>query len=207
MTAQSTPDMSVSVAAGTCYKADGTRFNFPSAVTLAATADATNPRIDIVYVPLACERISPELLALPLPRLQRLRTALYWLKSAWRRAQRPVAAASIASRKKGLFVEDWITPTLINGSTHKAGRPLQYRKTRSDMLEIPRTDRKLPRSIRGVYDASGRLSSTYYYGYCRHSRWINDSNWGCARWQRITIRRRGKLRTDGRHSNPFDVGG
>ena len=138
VTAQSTPDMSVSVAAGTCYKADGTRFNFPSAVTLAATAaDATNPRIDIVYVSTAGVRtyLAGTAGATPAaPATPTDGTLLAEISVA--AGATTVAAASIASRKKGLFVEDWITPTLINGSTHKAGRPLQYRKTRSDMLEF-----------------------------------------------------------------------
>lgn len=51
VTAQETPDMTVNVAAGTIYMANGTRFTPVANAALAVTAaDATNPRIDIVYV-------------------------------------------------------------------------------------------------------------------------------------------------------------
>jgi len=51
VTAQSTPNMTVSVATGTIYMADGTRYT-PTANTALAVnaADVTNSRIDIVYV-------------------------------------------------------------------------------------------------------------------------------------------------------------
>lgn len=51
VTAQDTPDMTVKVATGTIYMANGTRFTPVASAALAVTAaDATNPRIDIVYV-------------------------------------------------------------------------------------------------------------------------------------------------------------
>ncbi|MCE5342313.1 MAG: phage baseplate upper protein [Eubacteriales bacterium] len=49
--AQSTPNMTVNVASGVLYKADGTRQAPTANAALAVTAaDATNPRIDIVYI-------------------------------------------------------------------------------------------------------------------------------------------------------------
>lgn len=48
---QTTPDMTVKVSAGTIYMANGDRFTPSAVASLAVTAaDATNPRIDIVYV-------------------------------------------------------------------------------------------------------------------------------------------------------------
>ena len=49
--AQTTPNMTVKVSAGVAYMSNGTRYA-PSAVasTAVATADATNPRIDIIYL-------------------------------------------------------------------------------------------------------------------------------------------------------------
>ena len=49
--AQGTPDMTVAVSAGVAYLATGTRFAVDAVPALAVTAaDATNPRIDLVYL-------------------------------------------------------------------------------------------------------------------------------------------------------------
>ena len=51
VTAQATPNMTVNVATGTVHMANGVRFTPAANSALAVTAaDATNPRIDIVYV-------------------------------------------------------------------------------------------------------------------------------------------------------------
>lgn len=117
VTAQSTPDMSVSVAAGTGYRADGTRFNFPSAVTLPATAaDATNPRIDIVYVSTAGVRTYLAGTAAATPAAPATPTGGTLLAEISVAAEATtILTADIKARKKGLLTDDWIYPTLRNG--------------------------------------------------------------------------------------------
>lgn len=49
-TAQDEPDMSVNVSSGTIYMANGDRFEVVADTMNVIEADATNPRIDIIYI-------------------------------------------------------------------------------------------------------------------------------------------------------------
>lgn len=167
VTAQSTPDMSVSVAAGTCYKADGTRFNFTSAETLAATAaDATNPRIDIVYVSTAGVRtyLAGTAAATPAaPATPTGGTLLAEISVA--AAATTIVAANIVAKKKGLWTEDWITPTLLNGWTSVVGETVQYRKHANGLVELRGSLRKSELSGIAFYLLLGyRPPQTLYAG-------------------------------------------
>ena len=117
VSAQTTPDMTVKVSAGVAYTATGIRYAPSAVASLAVTAaNATNPRIDIVYLSSAgvitylagTAAATPSAPATPTGGLRLAEISVAAGATS-------IAAANIAARKKGLLDEDWITPTLING--------------------------------------------------------------------------------------------
>ena len=128
--AQSTPDMTVQVSAGVAYMSNNTRYAPATVASLAVTAaDATNPRIGIVY--LSSEGVVSYLAgtAAATPAAPATPTGGLLLAEINVAANATtVAAANITLRKKGLWTEDWITPTLLNGSAHDPTNIVKYQK-------------------------------------------------------------------------------
>ena len=116
---QGSPNMSVSVGAGVCYKADGTRIAYDSAATLAVNAaHATNPRIDIVYVSSSGVRAYLAGTPATVPAAPTVPSGGIMLATIGVPAGTTVIAGyMITDRRKSLWVEDWIYPTLISGFT------------------------------------------------------------------------------------------
>lgn len=117
VTAQGTPNMTVAVAAGTCYLPSGRRF-IPTAVSALAinAADVTNGRIDIVYVDVqgnvtylaGTAAASPSARALPTGGLMLAEISVAAGVTS-------IAAANIQLRRKNLLTEDRIKPTMLTG--------------------------------------------------------------------------------------------
>ena len=138
VTAQSTPNMTVSVATGTIYMANGDRFTPAANTALAVTAaDATNPRIDIVYVNSSgviaylagTAAASPAAPSVPTggQKLAEISVAA---------GATTIVAANIADRRKNLRTEAWITPTLINGWTVINDNYIKYMKDADGFVHI-----------------------------------------------------------------------
>lgn len=125
---QTVADMTVKVSAGIIYMASGTRFT-PSAVAVQAVdaADATNPRIDIIYVNSSgvVSYLAGTAGATPsapsVPAGGQLIAEISVAANAT-----TVVTANIAMRQKKMWVNDWITPTLINGWAYEY-TPVRYR--------------------------------------------------------------------------------
>lgn len=128
--AQSTPNMTVSVATGTIYMANGDRFTPATNTALAVTAaDATYSRIDIVYVN------SSGVIAYLAGTAAASPTAPSVPTGGQKLAEITVAAgataitsAMLVNRQKTLWNGEWIYPTLINGAAADANNPIRYRK-------------------------------------------------------------------------------
>lgn len=117
VSAQSTPDMTVKVSAGVYYKSDGTRYAPAAVASVAITpADVTNPRIDIIYLSSAgaitylagTPAASP---SAPTPPAG----AQLLAEISVAANQTTIQTANITVRKKGLWMEDWISATLLAG--------------------------------------------------------------------------------------------
>lgn len=118
VTQQATPNMTVKVATGTIYMVNGTRWTPAANNALAVTdADATNPRIDIVYVNLSgvisylagTPASTPSQPSTPAGG-QLLATILVTA------GKTSILTADISDRRSLIGLEtSWITPTLING--------------------------------------------------------------------------------------------
>ena len=132
VTQQTVADMTVKVATGTIYMADGTRFTPTANNTLAVTtADATNPRIDIVYVNSSGVIAYLAGTAAASPSAPSVPTGGQLL------AQISVAANattivtdSITDKRRLNWQESWITPTLLNGwvAVDAVKTPVRYYK-------------------------------------------------------------------------------
>jgi len=130
VSAQSTPNMTVAVSGGVAYMADGTRFA-PIAVSALAinTADATNPRIDIVY--LASDGVVSYLAgteaATPVaPTVPTGGLLLSQISVA--AGATTVVTANITDMRKGLWSDAWYTPTLLNSWTTYSSKTPKYRQ-------------------------------------------------------------------------------
>jgi len=130
VTAQATPDMTVSVATGTIYMANGTRYIPAANNALAVTAaDATNPRIDIVYINssgvISClagtAGATPSVPSVPAGGMLLATISVPANDTT-------IESTQIADRSKFLWTEAWITPTLLNGYTIISGYPVGYMK-------------------------------------------------------------------------------
>ena len=129
VSAQTTPNMTVSVATGTIYMANGDRFT-PAATTAFAitAADATNPRIDIVYVNLsgAIAYLAGTVAASPtapsVPAGGQKLAEITVMAGAT-----TIVSTAIADRRKTLTGEAWITPTLLNGWKVNGQEPQYYK--------------------------------------------------------------------------------
>jgi hypothetical protein len=173
VTAQQTvADMTVKVSAGTIYMANGDRFTPAATASLAVTtADATNPRIDIVYVSstgvvsylAGTAGASPAQPATPAGG-QLLATILVTA------GKTSILTADITQRKRSLGTEDWITPTLLNGWTVGSGYAVSYRKDADGVVHLRgRVDAgsssqimALPVGYRPSYTAGFACMSTAY---------------------------------------------
>jgi hypothetical protein len=127
ITAQSTPNMTVAIAAGVCYEANGMRYAVTAVSAQAITAsDATNPRIDAIYEHRGgAYYLAGTAVASPVPpTIPSDGLLLAWVSVA--AGVTAITSAMITSKKKTLNGEDWITPTLLNGAT--ASIPVAYRK-------------------------------------------------------------------------------
>lgn len=113
---QTVADMTVKCSAGTIYMANGDRFAIDAVASIAVTAaDATNPRIDIVYVSsvgaitylAGTAAASPAAPATPAggQKIREINVAA---------GATSIVAANITDKRKFLWVEAWITPTLLN---------------------------------------------------------------------------------------------
>ncbi|MDP4117666.1 MAG: hypothetical protein Q8873_00535 [Bacillota bacterium] len=117
VSAQSTPDMTVSVATGVIFMENGRRFTPTANTALAVTAaDATNPRIDIVYVNSSgvisylagTAAASPAAPSVPTggQKLAEISVAV---------GAATIVAANIAGCRKRLWADDAIAPTTLGG--------------------------------------------------------------------------------------------
>lgn len=140
VSAQSSPNMSVSVSTGTIYMSDGTRFTPTANNALAiAAADNTNPRIDIVYVSSAgvisylagTAAVSPSAPIVPTGGQKLAEISLAANATA-------IVTDNISDRRKFFWTEAWITPTLLNGwvSVSNPFLNLKYRKTLFSRVEF-----------------------------------------------------------------------
>jgi hypothetical protein len=130
VTQQTVADMTVKVAAGTIYMANGDRFTPSANNALAVTAaDATNPRIDIVYVNSSGVIAYLAGTAAASPSAPSVPTGGQELAKITVAANATtVVAANITLRRKLMWTEDWITPTLLNGFTQYTTYTIGYRK-------------------------------------------------------------------------------
>lgn len=130
VSAQSTPNMTVSVATGTIYMANGDRFTPTANTALAITAaDTTNPRIDIVYVNSSGVISYLAGTAAASPTAPSVPTGGQLLAQITVAAgATSITSAAIADRRKNLWTEAWITPTLLNGWTENVSYPVRYFK-------------------------------------------------------------------------------
>lgn len=137
VTQQSVPDMSVRVAAGVIWMANGTRFAPIANNALAVTAaDATNPRIDIVYINSSgvIAYLAGTAAATPAQPATPAGGQLIATISVAATVT-SIVTASIADRRKNLWTEAWITPTLENGATGT----VQYRLNTMGRVEFKGT--------------------------------------------------------------------
>lgn len=130
VSAQSTPNMTVAVSGGVVYMADGTRLA-PLAVSALAinAADATNPRIDIVYLSSSGVVSCLAGLAAPTPVASTLPTGGFLLAEISVTANvTAITSAMITFKAQPLWVESPIRPTLVNGATHHSvtNDPVEY---------------------------------------------------------------------------------
>lgn len=116
VSSQATPDMTVSVASGIAYLQDGSRYSYSSATTLTvSTADATNPRIDIVYISPAgvisylagTASASPAVPATPTGGMKLAEISVAANATT-------ITSSAIADKRKYLWAEAPSTPTFIN---------------------------------------------------------------------------------------------
>lgn len=135
---QTVADMTVKVSTGTIYMANGTRFTPSAVASIAVTAaDATNPRIDIVYVSslgaisylAGTAAASPSAPAVPTGgmKLAEINVAAN---------ATTVVTANIVSKRKYMWTEDWIYPTLINGWANIGGSEIRFRKQFTGIVDI-----------------------------------------------------------------------
>lgn len=132
VTAQASPNMTVIVATGVIWMAAGTRFAPTANNALAITAaDATNPRIDIIYINSSgviaylagTPGATPAQPSTPAGG-QVIATVLVTA------GKTSILTADIADRRKNMWSEAWITPTLLNGwVAFDSERIPQYCKT------------------------------------------------------------------------------
>lgn len=134
VTQQASPDMTVRVATGIIWMASGVRFTPSANNALAVTAaDATNPRIDIVYINSSgviaylagTAAASPAQPATPAG--GQLIATIYVAAG-----DTAIGTAKIQNRRQNMWTEDWIDATLINGWSGT----LKYRKTVDNHLQI-----------------------------------------------------------------------
>ena len=135
---QTSADMTVKVSAGTIYMADGTRYTPSATATLAVTAAyATNPRIDIVYVAsngtvtylagtAAATPVQPTTPAGGMLLATILVTA----------GKTSILTADITLRRKMMWVEDWIIPTLLNSWVKITTNDVRYMKDAFGFVHI-----------------------------------------------------------------------
>lgn len=140
VTQQATPNMTVSVATGTIYMVNGDRWT-PTANTALAvtTADATNPRIDIVYVNslgvIAYLAGTPG--ATPVqpstPAGGQLLASI--LVTAGKTS---ILTADISDKRRNNLQEAWIVPTLTNNWVYYGSyfSPPNYYKDQNGIVKI-----------------------------------------------------------------------
>jgi len=116
VTQQTVANMTVSIATGTIYMADGTRFTPTANTALSVTAaDATNPRIDIVYVNSSgvisylagTAAASPSVPSVPVGGQKLAEISVAANATA-------IANVAIVDGRRLYWNEPYITPTLIN---------------------------------------------------------------------------------------------
>ena len=117
VSAQSTPDMTVKTSAGVAYMSTGTRYAPTAVASIAvAAADATNPRIDIIYLSSAGVVSYLAGTAAASPVAPTIPTGAQLLAEiAVAAGATTINSANIKLRKKGMWTEDWIYPTLLSG--------------------------------------------------------------------------------------------
>ena len=119
ISAQATPNMTVSVPTGTIYMDTGARFTPTANTALAVSAaDATNPRIDIVYV--SYDGIISYLAgtAAASPSAPSIPTGGQLLAQiAVAAGATSITSTNITDKRRLNFQGAWITPTLLNGWT------------------------------------------------------------------------------------------
>jgi hypothetical protein len=117
VSAQSTPNMTVQVATGIIYMANGIRYTPTANNALAVnTADITNPRIDIIYVSsvgvisylAGTAAVTPTAPNIPSGGMLLAEISVPVNSTA-------ITTANIADRHKNIWTEAWIIPTLTNG--------------------------------------------------------------------------------------------
>jgi len=136
VTAQSTPNMTVNVSAGVIYMDTGRRFTPVANTALSINAaDATNPRIDIVYVD------SSGVIAYLAGTAATSASAPSVPSGGQKLAEISVeaGAASITSivitdRRRLHFTDPWYTPTLLGGWIGDATNPPRYMKTADNFV-------------------------------------------------------------------------
>ena len=139
VTAQSTPNMTINVAPGIIYLPSGDRYALLGAAGLAVNAaHATNPRIDIVYVSTAgvitylagTAAATPSAPALPAG-------GILLAEIAVAAGVTSITAANIADRRKNIFSEVPIIPTLLNAWEHyDSARGIRFWKDADGMVNV-----------------------------------------------------------------------
>lgn len=123
--AQSTPNMTLNVGPGVIYLPSGDRYALLGATIAVNAANATNPRIDIVYVSSAgvISYLAGTAAASPTaPALSAGGVLLAEIAVA--AGTSSITAANVTDKRRNMWAGEWIYPTLLNGWTGS----FRYRK-------------------------------------------------------------------------------
>ena len=134
VSAQETPNMTVAISAGVAYLSNGTRLAPSAVVSQAITvANATNPRIDIVYLSAsgAITYLAGTAAATPsAPAVPTGGLLLAVISVAANATSIPNSA--ISDRRKSIYSDEWADCTLQNGATGTA----IYRRIAGMLIEL-----------------------------------------------------------------------
>lgn len=138
VSAQSTPDMTVSVSAGVCYMANGDRFALSAVPALELiAAGGTNPRIDIVYVSAAGVITYLAGTAAATPAAPSTPTGgLILAEISVPANDTAIGAAQITDKRKYFYTEVLRVPTFINSWVAETGYAVGYRKDLAGIVRL-----------------------------------------------------------------------
>ncbi len=138
VTAQSTPNMTVAISAGIAYTPAQERFSVPAKASLAINAaNATNPRIDLIYLSsdgkisylAGSAAASPSAPATPSGALRLAEIYVF-------AGDTSITNTKIIMRRKSIMSEEPFYPTLINGWTADSMAPVRISKDATGRVTV-----------------------------------------------------------------------